>query len=50
MTLIFLNPKFPLTKKTYENAANENTKKLKEVMSKLTLQEKLQLKQQQEEQ
>lgn len=37
MTLIYINSRFPKTKKLYERAGDDNTEKLKEVMSKLTI-------------
>lgn len=37
MTLIYINKKFPRTKQEYKSASDDNTDKLKEVMSKLTI-------------
>lgn len=37
MTFIYINKKFPKGKKQYETVSEDNTEKLKEVMSKLTI-------------
>ena len=37
--MLYLNTKFPRTKKAYEKAVEDNPDKLKEIMTRLTIQE-----------